>query len=155
MRDGDLFLRPFGPADAAALEAIMAEPEVGRWWVDGDYASEHGWMLEVDRAPAGWLEFHEELHEWFPSVAFDIFLTSPLHGRGYGRRALGLAIEHFAGRGHHRFTLDPNAANERAIRCYRSLGFEPVGVMRDYERNRHGGWSDALLMELIRHPAGS
>jgi len=27
--------------------------------------------------------------------------------------------------------------------------------MRDYERNREGGWNDALLMELIRHPAGS
>jgi aminoglycoside 6'-N-acetyltransferase len=155
MRDEELLARPFEPTDAAALGAITAEPEVRRWWVDGDYASERGWMLEVDGSPAGWLEFHEESHEWFPSVAFDIFLTSALHGRGYGRRALALGIEHFATRGHHRFTVDPNASNERAIRCYRTLGFETVGVLRDYEKNPGGGWNDALLMELIRHPAGS
>jgi aminoglycoside 6'-N-acetyltransferase len=155
MRDEELRLRPFQPADAAVLDAIAAEPEVRRWWVDGDYQSESGWMLEVDGTPAGWLEFHEESYEWFPSVAFDIFLASALHGLRYGRRALRLGIEHFAALGHHRFTVDPNTANERAIRCYRSLGFETVGVMRDYERSPDGGWNDALLMELIRHPGDS
>jgi aminoglycoside 6'-N-acetyltransferase len=79
----------------------------------------------------------------------DIMLTSSLHGRGYGRRALRLAIGHFVAKGHHRFTLDPNVANERAIRCYSSLGFERVGVMRAYERNPGGGFDDALLLELI------
>jgi len=68
---------------------------------------------------------------------------------GEGRRALKLAVEHFAAKGHHRFTIDPNVENERAIRAYRAAGFEPVGVMRAYERNPEGGWNDALLMELI------
>ncbi len=155
MRDEELLLRRFEPADAPALDAILREPEVQRWWVDGDYEPERGWVVVLDRSVRGWLEFDEEAHEWFPSVAFDIVLASELHGRGYGRRVLRLGIEHFAARGHHRFTVDPNAENERAIGCYRSLGFEPVGVMRDYERNRSGGWNDALLMELIRHPDGS
>jgi aminoglycoside 6'-N-acetyltransferase len=62
---------------------------------------------------------------------------------------LRLAIEHFVAKGHHRFTLDPNVSNERAIRAYEGLGFERVGVMRAYERDPEGGWNDALLMELI------
>ena len=39
--------------------------------------------------------------------------------------------------------------NERAIRSYTGAGFEPVGVMRSYEKNPSGGWNDALLMDLV------
>ena len=149
MRDGELRLRPFEPADAGPLAALLAEPEVRRWWPDGAYERERGWVIEVDGALAGWLEHEEEPYEWYPSVALDIALTSALHGRGYGRRALRLAIEHFAARGHHRFTVDPRVENERAIRCYRAVGFEPVGVLRAYERDPAGGWRDGLLMDLV------
>ena len=148
LADGELVLRPRRPGDAAAIAALLAEPEVGRWWPDGE-ADDDGWVIEVDGAFAGWLQACEEPGEWFPSVALDIGLTTALHGRGYGRRALRLAIEHFRARGHHRFTIDPETANARAIRCYRAVGFEPVGVMRAYMRDPHGGWSDGLLMDLV------
>jgi aminoglycoside 6'-N-acetyltransferase len=150
MRDGDLLLRPFTAEDDATLTAMFEEPEVKRWWPVPDYVRDSGWTVEVAGVARGWLEYHEEAYEWYPSVAFDIALASQLHGQRYGRRALRLAVTHFAGRGHHRFTVDPNAANERAIRCYAALGFEPVGVMRAYERNPSGGWNDALLMELVQ-----
>ncbi len=149
LSDGDLTLRPFRAGDERALLAILAEPEVKRWWPAPDYVSESGWVIEVGGAVGGWLEYHEEPYRWYPSVSFDIFLTSGLHGRKLGRRALRLAIEHFVAKGHHRFTLDPNADNERAIRAYRALGFAVVGRMRAYERRPEGGWDDALLMELI------
>ncbi len=153
LADGDIVLRPLRAGDEAALERILAEPEVREWWPAADYVPERGWVIEVAAEPGGWLEYHEEDHHWFPSVSFDIFITARLHGRGIGRRALRLGIDHFVAKGHHRFTLDPNARNERAIRSYRSLGFEPVGVMRAYERRPEGGFDDALLMELILHDA--
>jgi aminoglycoside 6'-N-acetyltransferase len=53
-------------------------------------------------------------------------------------------------RGHHRITIDPAAANERAIRCYQKLGFRPVGIMRQYERGNDGRFHDGLLMDLLR-----
>jgi aminoglycoside 6'-N-acetyltransferase len=53
-------------------------------------------------------------------------------------------------REHHRITIDPAAANERAIRCYAKVGFRPVGVMRQYERGTDGRFHDGLLMELLR-----
>ncbi len=153
--DGDLRLRAPEPGDERALAEIVAEPEVRRWWPSPDYALERGWILDVGGAVAGWLEHHEETNPWFLNVAFDIFLTSKLHGHGYGRRGLQLGIDHFAARGHHRFTVDPNAANERAIRCYAALGFVTVGVMRAYERDASGVWTGALLMELVLGEAGS
>ncbi|HXB14300.1 MAG TPA: GNAT family protein [Solirubrobacteraceae bacterium] len=149
LAEGDIALRAFGPDDEATLLAMLSEPEVARWWPVPDFQRDAGWIIEVDGEPSGWLEYHEEDYAWYPSVAFDIMLTSSLHGHGYGRRVLRLAISHFVAKGHHRFTLDPNVANERAIRSYGAVGFERVGVMRAYERSPHGGFHDALLMELI------
>jgi len=149
MRDGDLELREFRPADATALGALLAEPEVKRWWPDGDYERDTGWVVEVDGELAGWVQYQEESYEWYPSVALDIALTTSLHGRGYGRRALRLAIEYFVAKGHHRFTIDPSVGNERAIRSYAAVGFRPVGVLRSYERDPEDGWKDGLLMDLI------
>lgn len=147
--DGDLKLRPFEPADVGLLQALLAEPEVRRWWPDGDYDVENGWVVEVGGEFAGWVQYVEEAYEYYPSVALDIALRTALHGRGYGRRALRLAVDHFVAKGHHRFMIDPNVDNERAIRSYAAIGFEPVGVLRSYERNLAGGWDDALLMDLI------
>jgi aminoglycoside 6'-N-acetyltransferase len=149
MRDGELELRSFMSADSEGLEALFAEPEVKRWWPDPDYDRDNGWVAEVGGELAGWVQYEEESYEWYPSVALDIALTTRLHGRGYGRRALRLAIEHFVAKGHHRFTIDPDVENERAIRSYAAVGFRPVGVLRAYGRNPGGGWHDGLLMDLI------
>jgi aminoglycoside 6'-N-acetyltransferase len=149
MRDGELELRGFRPSDAADLDALFAEPEVKRWWVDPHYDRDRGWVVEVDGEVAGWVQYEEEPYEWYPSVALDIALRTALHGRGYGRRALRLAIEHFADKGHHRFTIDPDVENESAIRSYAAVGFKPVGVQRSHGRNPEGGWRDGLLMDLI------
>lgn len=47
-------------------------------------------------------------------------------------------------------TIDPALENAIAIRAYEKVGFTPVGVMRDYERDNDGAsWHDALLMELL------
>jgi aminoglycoside 6'-N-acetyltransferase len=149
MRDGDIELRAFRDGDDRAIAALLGEPAVRRWWADGDYDRQHGWIVEVGGAMAGWIEYREETYKSFPSVALDIALTSALHGRGYGRRVLRLTIERFVAKGHHRFTIDPNVANVRAIRCYTAVGFKPVGVLRAYERNPAGGWNDGLLMDLV------
>jgi aminoglycoside 6'-N-acetyltransferase len=149
MRDGEMELRRFEPSDAKAMEEMLAEPEVKRWWPDNDYDAEHSWVIEVDGEFAGWVQYEEEDYEWYPSVALDITLKTAFHGRGYGRRALRLAIDHFVEKGHHRFTIDPDPRNERAVRCYSAVGFEPVGILRAYERNPEGGWNDGLLMDLV------
>jgi aminoglycoside 6'-N-acetyltransferase len=52
-------------------------------------------------------------------------------------------------RGHHRLTIDPAAANERAIRAYEKVGFRKVGLLRRYQYYPDGTWQDGLLMELL------
>ena len=51
--------------------------------------------------------------------------------------------------GPHRLSIDPAAANARAIAAYAKVGFRPVGVMRRYQRLADGTWVDALLMDLL------
>jgi aminoglycoside 6'-N-acetyltransferase len=52
-------------------------------------------------------------------------------------------------RGHHRFTIDPSAQNDRAIKASERVGFKPVGLLRRYERGPDGSFHDGLLMDLL------
>jgi aminoglycoside 6'-N-acetyltransferase len=46
--------------------------------------------------------------------------------------------------------IDPAADNAAAIRCYAAVGFRPVGIMRNYERDVDADtWHDGLLMDLL------
>jgi aminoglycoside 6'-N-acetyltransferase len=154
LRGERLLLRPASGEDAPALARILAEPDVARWFGEFDLERVRREMLGdfvivVDGAVAGWLGFEEEDDPDYRHVALDIALAAALHGRGYGPEALLLVIRHFVARGHHRFTIDPAATNQRAIRAYRAVGFRPVGVLRAYERTPGGGWHDGLLMDLL------
>ena len=156
LRGERLLLRPAQDGDAQALTDILVEPEVARWWGHNDIASvreemraQPSFVIVIGGAVAGWLQVHEETEPDYPSVAFDIVLAPAMHGRGLGQEALRLAIRHFIERGHHRFSIDPSQANERAIRSYASVGFKPVGVLRAYERAPDGTWRDGLLMDLL------
>jgi aminoglycoside 6'-N-acetyltransferase len=143
-------LRPLEPADVEPLNAIIASPEVRRWWgTDPTVDEQDAFTLLVDGEIAGWLGWYEETDPDYRHGGLDIFVAPRFHGRGIGREALWLGARWLFERGHHRLIIDPAAANERAIAVYASIGFKPVGVMRRYERGPDGEWHDGLLMDLL------
>jgi aminoglycoside 6'-N-acetyltransferase len=148
-------LRPATEADVPRLAEILSEPAVARWWAGNDEADvrenlEITFTVIVDGELAGLVLFSEETDPEYRHVGLDISLATRFQGRGIGPQALRLAIRHFAARGHHRFTIDPAADNEAAIRSYAKVGFKPVGVMRKYERHGEDApWHDGLLMDLL------
>jgi aminoglycoside 6'-N-acetyltransferase len=100
---------------------------------------------------AGSIQAAEESDPDYRHAAIDLFLGPAFQGIGLGQQAIRvLARWLFEERGHHRLTIDPSAANDRAIRTYRGVGFRPVGVMRRYERGPDGEFHDGLLMDLLR-----
>jgi aminoglycoside 6'-N-acetyltransferase len=152
-------LRPLVSADRERIGSILAEPEVARWWGQGgpDLAVD-GWFediantfaIEADGAVVGSIQFSEELDPDYRSAGIDLFLETAAQDRGLGRDAVRtLARYLFEERGHHRIAIDPSAANARAIRAYRAVGFRPVGLMRRYERGPDGTWHDGLLLDLL------
>jgi aminoglycoside 6'-N-acetyltransferase len=154
-------LRPTTLADAPALAAILAEPDVARWWgtfdldrvvaelIDGD-PEESPFVIEHGGEIVGYIQAVEEDEPDFRQAGIDLFLRTDVQGRGLGPDAIRtLAIELIDGRGHHRLTIDPVADNVRAIAAYAKLGFKPVGLMRRYQRMTDGRWADALLMDLL------
>ncbi|HEX8940757.1 MAG TPA: GNAT family protein [Candidatus Limnocylindrales bacterium] len=154
-----LVLRPVRPADRGRLAEILAEPAVARWWGPGSLAEAvedffapdvTAFAIEVDGQVVGCIQFTEEEDPDYRHAGIDLFLDTEHQGRGLGPEALRLLAHWlFAERGHHRLTIDPAAANERAIRAYEAVGFRRVGVMRRYERGADGTWHDGLLLDLL------
>lgn len=136
------------------LVTILQEPAVRAWWGDNDADSVRrelhvSWAIEADGELAGLVLIHEETEPDYRSVALDIALATRFHRRGIGAEALRVAIRAMIARGHHRFQIDPAVSNAAAIRSYASIGFRPVGILRQAERDPGGGWRDALLMDLL------
>lgn len=150
-----LVLRTFERGDVAALAELLAHPEVRHWWPspidEASLIDEFDGHLTIlrDGRVIGILECWEEDDPNYPSVAFDISLAEDQHNQGIGPEALRAGIKHFIAQGHHRFTIDPNAGNQRAIEAYSKVGFKPVGILRRSEKMLDGSWADALLMDLL------
>ena len=155
-------LRAWREADVPRLVAILAQPSVARWWTPGepatlaaDWLEDEGhaattFVIEREGNVVGSVQAWEEDEPDYRSAGIDIFLSDEAQGRGHGPDAIRtLATWLFRERGHHRLTIDPAAANDRAIRAYRKVGFRPIGVARHYERGRDGTWHDGLLMDLL------
>ena len=107
-------------------------------------------VVEIGGEVAGGIQYNEEDDPRYRHAGIDIYLSGPFQGQGAGAEAVALLAGFlFRHRGHHRLTIDPAAANERAIRCYTKVGFRPVGVMRAYERGADGQFYDGLLMDML------
>ena len=159
-------LRPVRPDDRDRLRDILLQDSVACWWgpprpdvdvvddwLDGD-PDTIVWAIEVDGAVAGSIQASEEADPDYRHAGLDLFLATVFQGRGLGTDAIRTVARYlFDTRAHHRLTIDPSAANERAIRAYGRVGFRPVGIMRAYERGPDGTFHDGLLMDLLRDEA--
>ena len=152
-----------GSAIPGRRAAILADPGVAEWWgrydldrvrrelIDpGDGTATFAVETAADRQVVGFIQRWEETEPDYRHAGIDVALDPAWHGRGLGTDAVRTLARHcFDDLGHHRVVIDPAAANERAIRSYRKVGFRPVGIMRRYERGPDGTWHDGLLMDLL------
>jgi aminoglycoside 6'-N-acetyltransferase len=154
-----VLLRRLSADDRPRMRAILAEPEVARWWgprgadeaADGLFGDgEVVYAITVEGAVVGAVEYSEENEPDYRYAGIDIFMDTEHQGWGLGRDAIRTMARHlFEERGHLRLTIDPAVANEHAIRAYKKIGFRPVGIMHNYERGADDAWHDGLLLDLL------
>jgi aminoglycoside 6'-N-acetyltransferase len=155
-------LRPGRPDDLDALTAIFATEEVSAWWarydrqrieaevLHRDDPAETVYVIEVDGEVAGIIQSAEETAPDHRAAGIDIAVDPRWHGTGVALDAIRTLARHLLeDEGHHHLTIDPAAANARAIAAYTKVGFRPVGVLRRNERGADGTFHDTLLMDLL------
>ncbi len=153
-------LRPATSADAEALTQILAQPEVTRWWPRYDHARVRDVLVEgsdttvyvitLDTVVIGSVQYVEEPAGDYRHASLDLFLEPGEHGRGLATDAVRTLVRHLIyDRSHHRIAVYPAVDNDRAIKTFSRVGFQSVGVMRQYERAPDGTWQDCLLMDLL------
>lgn len=155
-------LRTVVAADEQALVAIRSTPEVRTRWRGDDLHAEFAKdladdnvvrlaIIEPNGVVVGLIQFEEEDDPEYRHASVDIYVDPAWHRRGFALDAINTLVNHlFTTGGHHRITIDPAADNLPAIACYTKAGFVSVGVMREYEQQADGSWSDGLLMELLK-----
>ena len=153
-------LRRLTADDVDGVVAVMQDPTVERWWGKYDQGKVVAEMIEDDEAfyfavewsgsLAGVIAYSEEDDPMYRHAAIDIALAERFQGRGIGPDAIRTLASHlFDGRGHHRLTIDPAEANVNAIKAYERVGFQRVGVMRQYERGLDGTFHNGMLMDML------
>lgn len=157
LRGPRVVLTPVGTEHVDRLRELHRSPGVVDWWQEPNDA----WPLEgdedttsyavlLDGRVVGFAQWSAEGDEEFRRAGLDLFVDSALHGRGLGTEVVRLLCAQLVDEhGYHRLVIDPDAANAAAIACYAKVGFRPVGVMRQYSRDRFGEWRDGLLMDLL------
>lgn len=151
-------LRAVTQNDRDPLLSILLEPEVSKWWVG--YTAERVEQEFVQNAEARTIEVEGQCvgamfvlrgeDAEYPTTVMHLFLATGFRGRRIGEEALALAIREEFAAGITRVTLDPNIHNDGAIRSYERLGFQKIGVLRDYQVRPGGHLEDALFMDLTR-----
>jgi diamine N-acetyltransferase len=155
-----LELRPTTAVDLGFVLAAESDPDAAPFILRAseqqhrealaDPDLEH--LLIVDGEPVGFvlLAGVTNVHR---GVELRRIVTVP-KGRGVGRAALALVLEHaFGSLGAHRVWLDVMVHNERARRAYAAVGFVEEGVMREAVRVDDAHVS-LVLMSVLRSEWG-
>jgi aminoglycoside 6'-N-acetyltransferase len=148
-------LVPCAPEHRERLREIHLEPEVRRWWQDPhddfpDLGGGTNYTVLLGEEVIGFAQWYEERDPMYRHAGLDLFLDPTVHGRGLGLETVRLLCAHLIDdHGFHRIVADPEVENETSIACFRKAGFRPVGVVRQYSRDRFGAWKDGLLLDLL------
>ncbi|WP_250405003.1 GNAT family N-acetyltransferase [Streptomyces cellostaticus] len=160
-------LRPFTEADAAAMEEIVADPEVVRFtfepsteltperlrtWYGSRATAPDRLDLAVTDRETGEVLGEVVLYEYDAaarSCTFRTLIGPRGRGRGIGTEAARLIVAHgFESLGLHRVELAAWAHNHRALRVYEKVGFVVEGVRREVQV-RDGEWADEVIMAIL------
>ncbi len=157
-------LRPVQPDDADRLYAWRREPDVDRW-MDADAPADpgvhgawfgdllvnpdrRGWIVEQGGASVGFMHLtgltsRQRRGQW------RWYIGEPeARGRGAGRAAQALGLDHAFGFGLRKVWSEVVAGNETALKAQAAAGFRREGYMRRHAF-KHGQEFDMVLLAIF------
>mgnify|MGYP003876716677 CR=1 FL=1 len=140
------FIRLYGGDPSKVPPSSLARSER---WLRELSAYPYAKIIEEDGVAVGHVRLHSlSAADRKARLAIGLF-GEALVGRGIGRQAVLLALDHAFGEiGLHRVDLRVLAFNERAIRCYLACGFVHEGIEREaafVARAWHDDWIMGVL----------
>jgi diamine N-acetyltransferase len=137
----------FGDGEWSPEPLAAREKRYDNSVADGDKA---WFVIEVSGQVIGDLQLQQRQRRSNVS-GLGIGIYDPAYlGQGYGREAIALIVDWaFRIQNYRRIWLETSATNERAIRCYRSVGFIEEGRLREHEF-LDGQYVDSIVMGLLR-----
>lgn len=98
-------------------------------------------VIEINQEVVGYMSYMKIIDEVHIN---NIAIDSTKRGYGYGRELVESVLKSF--KGNYSVTLEVRNDNYIAINLYRNLGFEQMGIRKDY----YGKGQDALIMWIRR-----
>jgi diamine N-acetyltransferase len=113
-------------------------------------ADKANFVIEADGVVIGGIGLHHRSRRQ-GVTSFGIGIYDPDYlGNGYGRDAIETLLPWaFHIQNYRRIWLETSSTNERAIRCYKAVGFLEEGRLRQHEF-LDGQYIDSIIMGLLR-----
>ena len=107
-------------------------------------------VAEQDSRVVGWasLSMWSDRCAYSDTAEFSLYVKEGHQGRGIGRKLLEAIIEAGQNAGLHNVVARITEGNEASIHLCESVGFEPIGVMKEVGR-KFGKLLDVYLMQKI------
>ena len=180
MRKGNLHVRTLKDEDKFLLVKWLSDPEVLRFYEGRDCPFdmerverkffEEGddvirCLIEYDGRPIGYIQFYEVEAEERSTYGYDsaseriygmdqFIGESAYWNQGIGTQLVRAMVDYLIEeKGADRIVMDPQVANERAIRCYEKCGFHKVKLLRENELHE-GEYRDCWLIEFKKADKG-
>lgn len=144
-----IITRPFAPGDMTGiLEIQHAAPEMAQWQAE-DYErlmQERGGLILVaeSKSAAGVTGFAAARAISSEAEVQNLAVRPEFRRRGVGRHLLRAIHEHLAATGVERVFLEVRVSNLPALDLYRSCGYTPCGLRRNYYAS---DGEDAFVLE--------
>ncbi len=149
-----LQVRPMVQIDVGRIMPIESEIYPFPWsagnFRDSLSAGYAAWILQdrvEHQAPPGPpLGYAVMMHVLDEAHLMNLSIAAPLQGQGLGRRLLGWLTVNAQERGAVGMFLEVRPSNQVALQLYESVGFQRIGLRRNYYPNGADGREDAIVM---------
>ena len=150
VEQADLILRPMQRSDIKVLAEIESAAYEFPWELETFRScfkiGYHCWVGERAREVVGYGISTIGAGE---SHVLNLCVAPNWQGRGYGRVILQKLIDEATRFKADSLFLEVRPSNPNAIKLYRSVGFNEIGMRKDYYPARNNGREDALVMARV------